>query len=156
MGPIRGYVSELIADKLIELSKSVPYIYTPNKFQFATEHEYNTVSVYYYSKWYEWSRKQRADIRSILPTELTDVSWALNFTKYPANTGYLNPITQFRDRGQKIGKITAIALYNNQSVILNNEIHTLNKGDMISFPLNVIHSVPKASNEALWLIALQV
>lgn len=155
MESLPRYVSALAVEKLIKIANEVTYLFSKNHYHRVGEHENNMISEYYFSKWYHWNRFQRKEFRSLIPKDLDDKIFLANFTMYRANTGFLDTIVQFRDRNHHLGRIVAIALYDNQKIIIERKEYTLNAGDAISFATREIHAVPKSSKDALWVVTCQ-
>lgn len=156
MESIRKYVPTSIVDDLKLLASGVKFTYSKEHYVRLGEHENESISDYHFSKWYSWTRHERLSFFKLLPKELLDLTFMANFTKYQADIGYLDKIVQFRDRKQPAGRITAIALNDNQQIIVNDVLMTLDAGDVISFKVTETHAVPKSPKEALWVVTLQV
>jgi len=156
MESLRGFISEQGVKALVELSSKVSFIFSKDHYFRVGEHESERISEYHFSKWYHWKHAQRELFKSLLPEELIRKSFVCNFTRYDANTGFLDKIVSFKERQQSTGVITAIALFDNQQIIIEDTLHTLMAGDAIRFHVAETHEVPVSNNDALWVVTCQV
>lgn len=152
MEPVRGYVSESAVRDLIELSKELKFTFSLDHYVRLGEHENERISEYYVSKWHYWNRHQRKRFKSHFPEDMIGRQFLGNFTRHAAKTGFLDRIVQFRDRNQKTGIITAVALFDNQEILINDVSYILNAGDAIIFSVRCTHEVPLADHERLWCV----
>lgn len=153
---LRRYVSEPTLIQLRSLSQQVPFTFSLNHFVRVGEHENNAISEYSFSKWLTWNRHQRATFKRLLPQDLIERTFVANFTRYAAGTGFLDRIVQFRDRGQRVGRVTAIAMFDEQAIEVEDTLHRLNAGDAITFALHEVHAVPKTDQGGLWVVTCQM
>jgi len=106
------------------------------------------MSVYMHSKWTSWNRQQKLVFKSAFDQSLVDksvIGWILHF---PANTGFLDLMTTWKD--QKIcGTIISYAL-ENQKILLNDIEIDVKKGEGIKFKLSVPHEIKPLSVDQNW------
>lgn len=156
MEPQRGFVPESAVRRLIDLSKEVRFVFSHDHYYRVGEHENDRISEYHVSKWHYWNRHQRKQYKDCFPADFIEKQFLGNLTRHDAKTGYLDRIVQFRDRHQTTGVITAVALYDNQEILIDDVSYILNAGDAIIFPLKCVHEVPLADHDRLWAVLCQV
>ena len=113
------------------------------------------LSIYSYARWYNWASTQRNRFKSAFETADADnalVGWFLTF---PSETGFLDIMSYWQNK-LMAGTIVAYALENNQSIYLNNECITLNKGQGIRFSLRTLHEVKPALFDQKWACLMQI
>lgn len=113
------------------------------------------LSNYSYSRWYDWTSEQRNTFKQLFhPADANNsvVGWFLTF---PAEIGFLDTMTYWQDK-LMAGTVVAYALSNNQSIYLNNECITLNKGEGIRFSLRTLHEVKSSTFEQKWACLMQI
>ena len=156
MESVRGFIPESAVKELIDLSKEVRFVFSLDHYYRVGEHEENRISEYHVSKWHYWNRHQRKRYKDCFPKDFVDKQFLGNFTLHSAVTGFLDRIIQFRDRNQNVGVISAVALYDNQEIIIDDVSYILNAGDAIIFPVKCVHEVPLADHDRLWAVLCAV
>lgn len=112
------------------------------------------LSVYNYSKWYNWSREQRETYKDLL-SDYVDTAIVGWFISFPANTGFLDNMTYWKDKSDS-GTVVAFSLTNNNTIKIAGNTITVNKGEGIRFSLRQVHEVELASFERNWACLMQL
>lgn len=107
------------------------------------------LSTYHYSKWFDWTAKQRATYRKAWTDEQLKTVVQGWFVRYPKRTGFLDEMNVWVDKPNS-GTILGISLEDGQVIKVDGKLHTVNKGEVIKFNVSLIHSVPKVRETNLW------
>uniref|UniRef100_A0AB39CDC0 Uncharacterized protein n=1 Tax=Pseudomonas phage RVTF4 TaxID=3236931 RepID=A0AB39CDC0_9VIRU len=110
----------------------------------------NKMSKYSYSRWFSWTRHQRALYKSIIPEHIVSRSLQCWFLKFDPVVGFLDEMTVWVGKASS-GTVIAYALQDGMSITLDNghRVH-VPKGEGISFHLSTVHEVPPTKQGGLW------
>lgn len=110
----------------------------------------NALSIYNYSKWFNWTHKQREIFRKALPERQTQKTKQVWFLDIPPRTGFLDEMTYWITHAKSCGKICAYSLTDKQTIYLNGNSVTLEKGEGIYFCLSNLHQLKPSKDGQLW------
>jgi len=113
----------------------------------------DNISVYSSSRWKSWSRDQKAIFKSCFPEDIINKSLIGWFLHIPKNSGFLDLMLKWADQ-KTCGTVLAVALNDNQTVYLDGNAVTVNKGQVIKFKLSVPHEIVKSNVEQKWACAM--
>lgn len=136
-------------DLLTELAKEVKFTNATGYRRRVGVNGTKALSIYHYSKWFDWNSKQRAAYRKAWTEEQLSVVVQGWFIRYPKRTGFLDEIDAWIDKPNS-GTILGISLEDGQVIKVDGKLHTVNKGEVIKFNVSLIHSVPKVRETNLW------
>lgn len=108
----------------------------------------DVLSVYTYSKWYDWTSSDRQAFKSCFKKEYSNnaiVGWFLNF---PAHEGFLDKVDYWVG-ARMAGNIIAYAT-TDAEIVINDKIVKLHRGEGVTFSLREYHEVRKSATEANW------
>lgn len=107
------------------------------------------LSIYSYSKWFNWKAKERSVFRSVWEEQYLNTVVQGWFLRLPKRDGFLDVMDAWVDLPNS-GTVVATALEDKQTIIIDDISHILNKGETIKFHLSLIHSIPKVKTAQLW------
>ena len=110
---------------------------------------YDNLSKYEFSKWKNWNREQRSNFKSCFASEDIDKTVIGYFLKFPANTGFLDEMNAWQD-AKAVGTIIAYSLTENNSITIDNQVVSVNRGQGVEFSLTNSHSVSTSATEGNW------
>jgi hypothetical protein len=110
---------------------------------------YSNLSKYEVSKWKGWTRTQRSTFKSCFADEDINKAVIGYFLKFPANTGLLDDMNAW-DGESVAGTIVAYSLTDNNTITIDNQVISLDRGQGVEFSLTNIHSVSTSSAERNW------
>lgn len=113
------------------------------------ENGHNKRSVLTYSKWYNWNREQRSSFKGCFDAsqiESAVVGWFLCF---PKDIGFLDLMKTWQNQTMA-GVITAYSLEADQSIILDGNRISLDRGQGINFSLKIPHEVTPCNFDQKW------
>jgi hypothetical protein len=110
----------------------------------------NALSIYNYSKWFNWTHAQRETFRNAMPEKQTQKTKQVWFLDIPARTGFLDVMTYWISHAKNCGKICAYSLTDKQTIYLDGHSVTLEKGEGIYFCLSQIHQIKPSKEGQLW------
>lgn len=106
------------------------------------------LSVYNYSKWFEWRHKQREQFKTFFPEIALPKITQGWYLEIPANTGLLDLMTVWVGKPLS-GRIIATALMD-QSIFLDGQEVCVKKGEQIGFSLCTPHEIKPSEQGQLW------
>lgn len=110
---------------------------------------YSNLSKYEFSKWKTWSRMQRSAFKSCFDADDINKAVIGYFLKFPANTGKLDRMNAWS--GETVaGTIVAYSLSDSNSITIESQTLTLERGQGVEFSLKKIHSVSTFDIERNW------
>lgn len=139
-------------DSLIELSNAVQYISSSDELVRVNENNPKVISRYRHSKWFDWKHKQRVQFEKMFPKDAVDVAvqgWFLNIAP---DTGLLTEQKAWVNE-PRAGHVIATAL-KDQSIYLDGNVVTVQKGEQIGFSLRTVHEIKKSKTGQLWACIL--
>lgn len=107
------------------------------------------MSKYWYTKWFDWSSKQRRVFSDNFNKDYINKALQCWFLRYDANVGMLDDMNAWLNL-EHSASIIAIPLNGNHDINIDGEKIIVPKGKGIVFPLNVVHSVDINPEERLW------
>lgn len=107
------------------------------------------LSVYRTSNWYDWTSAQRELFKAQLPTRQVEMAMTGWFLELPAQTGFLDRITTWKDSADA-GVIIAYALEGPQSLWLNDTEVTVKARQGIGFSLRTTHEIKPSTAGQRW------
>jgi len=110
---------------------------------------YGNLSKYEVSKWKGWNRTQRSSFKSYFAEEDINKAVIGYFIKFPANTGFLDEMNAW-DGETVAGTIIAYSLTDNNSITIDGQVVTLQRGQGVEFSLKNTHSISTAGVERNW------
>ena len=110
---------------------------------------YGNLSKYEVSKWKGWNRTQRSAFKSYFAEEDINKAVIGYFIKFPANTGFLDEMNAW-DGETVAGTIIAYSLTDNNSITIDGQVVTLQRGQGVEFSLKNTHSISTAGVERNW------
>jgi hypothetical protein len=143
-------LSETAVTELRELKDEVSFSDSYGARRRQGKNDANALSIYNYSKWFSWTHDQRLTIRKILPEKQTQKAKQVWFLDIPARKGFLDVMTYWVPYAHLCGKVCAYALMDNQTIYLDGNAVTLNKGEGIYFCLSQIHQIKPSKEGQLW------
>lgn len=106
------------------------------------------MSVYNFSKWFEWHSTQRKEFKEFFPTTVREKIVQGWFLELPAHDGFLDVIDYWVDK-KHAGHVIATAL-KDQSIYLDGQEVVVRKGEQIGFDLRTIHELKASKKGQLW------
>lgn len=106
------------------------------------------LSVYNYSKWFEWTNKQRELYKTFFPAEVLPKVIQGWFLEIPPNSGFLDKMDYWIGKPLS-GRVIATAL-RAQTIIIGDEAVRLKAGEQIGFSLETMHEITKSTEGQLW------
>lgn len=106
------------------------------------------MSVYSYSKWFDWNRIQRRDYKSSFSSELSNEAMMGWFLKFPQTVGFLDLMTYWI--GNKLAANVASFALKDQEIIINGQKIPVLRGEGIKFSLAVPHEIKPSNHEMKW------
>lgn len=143
-------LSETAVTELCELKDEVSFSDSYGARRRQGKNDAKALSIYNYSKWFNWTHAQRETFRKALPEKQTQKSKQVWFLDIPAQTGFLDVMTYWVDHAHMCGKVCAYSLTDNQVIYLNGNAITLEKGEGIYFCLSEIHEIKPSMKGQLW------
>jgi hypothetical protein len=107
------------------------------------------MSIYSYSKWFDWNRIQRKEYKSCFDKDLLDSAMMGWFLKFPRNSGFLDLMTYWV--GNKLAANVVSFALADQDIIINGQKITVLRGEGIKFNLGTPHEIKPSSNEMRWV-----
>lgn len=134
---------------LLELSKEVPFKSSGGSNTRIGMNGEKALSIYDYSKWLRWNRHQRKTFKETFFQPQMEKATQCWFLRFPEGTGFLDVMNQWVNDPHP-ASIVSMSLKDGQIITLDGEDVVVNKGEVIGFRLNSLHSVPKSDKEQLW------
>lgn len=106
------------------------------------------MSVYSYSKWYDWNRNQRRDYKACFIPEVSEPAMMGWFLKFPQSTGFLDRMTYWV--GNRLAANVTVFALKDQEIILDNNIIRVPKGEGLKFNLAIPHEIKLSQTEMRW------
>jgi hypothetical protein len=107
------------------------------------------LSIYNYSKWFNWTHAQRETYRAQFPALQTKKAKQCWFLDIPPRTGFLDVMTYWVGKGGHCGKVLAYAMQEQTIEIAGHPI-TLQPGEGIHFCLSEVHELKTSASGQLW------
>lgn len=114
----------------------------------------HALSIYDYSKWFNWTHGQRELVREHLGETLTRKARQLHFLNLPAKTGFLDIMDAWVGKGASCGKMAAYCLGESQTIYIDNRAVKLSRGEGIYFCLANLHHINASKDGQLWLCTM--
>lgn len=135
-------------ESLIELSKDVKFKDSKGSRMRVGANAPKVLSVYNYSKWFEWKHKQRELFKTAFPEVVLPKVLQGWFLEIPAGDGLLDLMNIWVGKPHS-GRIVATAL-KDQVIFLDNKEVRLQKGEQIGFSLCTLHEIKPSTEGQLW------
>lgn len=142
-------LSEEAVAALLEIQQNVTFTSATGSRRRVGKNTVNALSIYNYSKWFNWKHAQREAFRKQLPAQQTDLAKQVWFLDIPAGKGFLDVMTYWVGTEHQCGKVCAYALRDQTIHISGADIH-LEKGEGIYFCLSEIHSINPSKDGQMW------
>lgn len=110
-------------------------------------------SVYNTSKWFNWTAKQRKEIKPILGEELFNKALQVWFLDFPKIDGFLDEMNYWVDKPES-GTILAWNIGPDAKFILDGEELLIGKGEGLVFHLSQLHEVKRSHNGQSWICVM--
>jgi hypothetical protein len=143
-------LSETTVAELCELKDTVSFSDSYGARRRQGKNNADALSIYNYSKWFNWTHAQRELIRKALPERQTKTAKQVWFLDIPARTGFLDVMTTWISKAHICGKICAYSLTDKQTIYIEGSAIQLNKGEGIHFCLSQIHEIKPSKEGQLW------
>lgn len=111
----------------------------------------NNPSMYKTWKWYKIPRIDRKVIEDLSPKGVFEKTFLFFYRLYEKDIGVLDKMTAWVGT-KNTAAFLAVALADNQQIIIDGELFLLQAGDSIKFNITHEHEVPKVKEDALWAI----
>lgn len=149
MYTIHPAVSEDAVNSLLELAGELPFKFSNGSRMRKGRNAPHVLSKYWYTRWFDWKHKQRVIYREAFPAEFTEITNQCWFVKYEANTGLLDVMDNWVNQ-KNPATFYCMALYDRQTIHINDELVIVNKGEILEFTINQIHEVRPLDRDRLW------
>lgn len=146
-------LSEESVAELLELKSQVKFSNATGSRRRQGMNGLNALSIYNYSKWFEWRHKQRELVKTILPARQTETAKQVWFLEIPKKTGFLDVMTYWVGKGHQCGKVCAYALQDQSMIVGGRDVH-VKKGEGIYFCLSEVHSIKPSKEGQLWFCVM--
>ncbi|BEG72406.1 hypothetical protein [Pseudomonas phage PA1C] len=134
---------------LVDLSRKVKYKDSYGSRCRIGKNKTKALSIYNYSKWFDWTSKQRDIFKVGFSEDIQNKAVQGWFLDIPAGRGFLDQMTTWVNK-TGAGTIVATALKDRQAIQLNGRLIELRKGEQIAFNLSTVHAIPKSDHGQLW------
>lgn len=115
----------------------------------------NNPSMYKTWKWHNIPRADKATITELSPKGVMEKTFLFFFRKFDADVGVLDIMNNWVDT-KNVASFVAVALGDQQQVIIDDQVFLLNTGDSIKFNITHEHHVPKVKKDELWAVWMTV
>lgn len=139
-------------ESLVELSKEVKFKNSEGSRMRVGQNGPKAMSIYNYSKWFDWKHKQREVFKACFPEVAYPMIVQGWFLDIPANTGFLDRMIQWVDYPMS-GRIIATAL-KTQTIFLDDKPVRVKQGEQIGFSLCTVHEIKSSEEGQLWACTL--
>lgn len=112
-------------------------------------------SMYKTWKWYRIPRTYKQTIKDLSPKGAWDKTFLFFFRKFDKDVGLLDIMNNWVGT-KNTASFLAVALGDNQQVIIDGVLYLLQTGDSIKFNITHEHQVPKVKEDALWAVWMMV
>ncbi|MNB83829.1 hypothetical protein D3C87_1438440 [compost metagenome] len=143
-------LSETAVTELRELKDTVSFVDSYGARRRQGKNDTEALSIYNTSNWFYWTHAQREIFRKALPEKQTQKTKQVWFLDIPARTGFLDVMTYWINYAHLCGKICAYSLTDKQTIYIEGNAITLNKGEGIYFCLSQIHQIKPSKDGQLW------
>lgn len=109
----------------------------------------NNLSVYNYSRWYRWPNRMRQHFKACHFTPAVEKALVGWFLDIPAGGGFLDRMITWIDKPMA-GTVIAVSLQDDQRILINEEEHIVNEGEIIGFSLRCVHEIKPSVNGQKW------
>lgn len=113
----------------------------------------NALSVYEVAKWYFFGAKNRAEYKSVFPSDKMDKAFTGWFLRVPVN-GFIDKIATWTDKATQNMHYFSVALNDGQKIIIDDVEYTFNAGDVCWFNIRSTYEIPVTPTEQLWACIL--
>lgn len=134
---------------LEELLKELNWVNAVSHRRRMGENSYNNLSEYTNTRSFSWTHEQRERFRSTIPENQSRKALVSYFIEFAPKTGFLDRMTTWKDNPASSGTIIAYAL-KDATILLNDTVVDVKRGEGIGFNLSVIHEVKASDNGQLW------
>lgn len=113
------------------------------------ENTVNALSIYRYSRWFDWTAAQRKAFKKHLPpsqAEKAIVGWFLDIDP---EVGFLDRMTTWVGKTMA-GTILSYSLKGEAQILINDRVVRVPEGEGICFNLREIHEIKPSPNGQLW------
>ncbi|AEH03580.1 hypothetical protein AVT69_gp155 [Pseudomonas phage PhiPA3] len=141
-------LTEAELETLLTLKDQVPFKIATSYKRRMGENGNKALSIYNYSKWFEWTKPQRELFKEGFSNDALDKAVQGWFLELPAGKGFLDRMTTWVDKPGS-GTIIATAL-KDQDILLDDKSVHLKKGEQIGFHLSTIHQIAPSKEGQLW------
>lgn len=146
-------LSESAVVDLLELKEQVTFSNADGARRRQGLNDFNALSIYSYSKWFNWTSAQRTLVKQHLPEKQTGSAKQLWFLELPPKTGFLDVMDYWVGLGNRCGKVCAYALQD-QTILIAGKAVNVKKGGGIYFCLSEIHQIKPCDAGQLWLCVM--
>jgi hypothetical protein len=143
---IRTQLSELNLTTLDTLRSNVEFV--SNSIRLGANN-YSNLSKYEFSKWKTWTRIERSNFKSCFTEDDINKAVIGYFLKFPANVGLLDTMNAW-DGVSVAGTMIAYSLTDNNSITIDGQVVTLQRGQGVEFSLKNTHSISTSGVERNW------
>lgn len=110
----------------------------------------DSLSVYRDTRWFKWTAEQRNRFKAAFTNPKHTNALVGYFIHFPQNTGFLDVMESWKGQGENSSIIIAYAMYDGQSIYIEDEQVVLQSGEGIAFHVSSVHQVKKSKLDALW------
>lgn len=115
--------------------------------------KWNALSVYNVAKWYFFGHKNRAEYKAQFPADKIEKAFTGWYLHVPEG-GFIDKIATWVDKTTQNMHYCSIALHDNQTILINDQPYTFNKGDVCWFNIKCTYEIPVTTTEQLWACIL--
>lgn len=134
---------------LLELSKELDMKFSIGSRMRKGLNSPEVVSKYWYTRWFDWTSKQRNLFKDNFHKDYIEQSVQSWFVKYEAKTGMLDDMNVWLN-DKRPASIVAFPLIGDQDMNFGDEQVMVNSNQGIVFKLNELHSVKESLKERVW------
>lgn len=108
------------------------------------------LSRYLYSKWFNWSRKERQIYREAVGESRAKEAVQCWFLRIPEKDGFLDVMDTWVYQGGRAAVIATYAVGGDQTIWIGDEEILVKKGEGIAFRLSELHEIRESEEGQLW------
>ena len=142
-------VSEDVVKKYIGLSEELNFTRAEGSKRRVGRNKQNGLSIYKYSKWFNWGFKQRDLYRTLIGEHRAARNIQCWYMKVPAGDGFLD-VMDYWVTHDSACSVVSVALKGDQSIWIDDEEVVVKKGEAIGFKLNTLHEIKPSENGQMW------
>lgn len=140
-------------EALLELKENVAFTTASGSRRRQGLNDMNALSIYNYSKWFNWKSAQRDIVKGLIPEAQTKYAKQVWFLEIPEKTGFLDVMTYWVGTEAMCGKVCAYALKDQVISISGREVR-VKKGEGIYFCLSEVHQIKPSAAGQLWFCTM--